>query len=125
MSCASAGKASSTVTIAIRQDFIIRVIAYYDGDRRCNGEKSYERALFGDERALFMRIVAFRLVFARALDVLHRMDQVAVGNHGMMGGFFKFSGRRGTWRRYAGVSRHAPGVRRLSDDDPRPFATCV
>lgn len=59
---------------------------------RCNGEKSYERALFGNERAFFMRIVAFRHVFARALDVLHRVNQVAVGNHGMMGGFFELSG---------------------------------
>ena len=55
------------------------------------GEKSYERARFGNERTLFVRIVAFRDVFARTFDVLHRVNQVAVGNHGMMGRFFEFS----------------------------------
>ena len=39
-----------------------------------------------------MRIVVFRLVLAGPFDVLHRVDQVAVRNHGMMGRFFKFSG---------------------------------
>jgi hypothetical protein len=55
------------------------------------GGKSCERARFGDERALFVRIVIFGLVFAGAFDVFDRMDQVAVGNHGVMGGFFEFS----------------------------------
>ena len=31
-------------------------------------------------------------MFAGPFDVLHRMDQVAVRNHGMMSGFFKFTG---------------------------------
>jgi hypothetical protein len=39
-----------------------------------------------------VRIVAFRLVLARPFHVLHRMDQVAVGNHRVVGGFFKFAG---------------------------------
>jgi hypothetical protein len=56
------------------------------------GEKSYERARFDREWTLFVRIVAFRLVLAGPFDVLHRMDQVAVGNHGMVGRFFKFTG---------------------------------
>ena len=55
------------------------------------GGKSYERALFPGERTLFVRIVAFGLVPAGPFDVLHRMDQVAVRNHGMMGGFLKLS----------------------------------
>ncbi len=59
---------------------------------RCNGEKSCERARFGNERTLFVRIVVFRQVLARAFDVLHRVNQVAVGNHRMMGRFFEFSG---------------------------------
>jgi len=58
---------------------------------RSDGGKSYERALFGNERTFFVRIVAFRDVFARTFDVLHRVNQVAVGNHGMMGCFFEFS----------------------------------
>ena len=58
---------------------------------RCNGEKSYERARFANERTLIVRIVAFRHVFAGAFDVLDRMNQVAVGNHGMMGRLFEFS----------------------------------
>jgi hypothetical protein len=40
-----------------------------------------------------VQIVALRLVLAGSLDMLDRMDQVAVRNHGMMGRFFKFSGR--------------------------------
>ena len=40
-----------------------------------------------------MRIVAFRLVLAGPFDMLDGMNQVAVRNHGMMGRFFKFSGR--------------------------------
>ena len=59
---------------------------------RCNGEKSYERARFGNERALFVRIVSFRDVFAGAFDVLHRMHQMAVGDHRMVGSFLEFSG---------------------------------
>ena len=59
---------------------------------RCSGGKSYERARFGNERTLFVRIVVFRDVFAGTFDVLHRMNQVAVGNHGMMGCLFEFSG---------------------------------
>jgi hypothetical protein len=58
---------------------------------RCNGEKSYERALFGNERAFFVRIMAFRHVFAGTFDVLDRMNQVAVGNHGVVGRLFEFS----------------------------------
>ena len=57
------------------------------------GGKSYERALFRGERAFFVRIVVFRLVLAGPFDMLDRMDQVAVRNHGMMRRFFKFSGR--------------------------------
>ena len=56
-----------------------------------DGEKSYERACFGNERTLFVRIVAFRHVLARTFDVLYRVNQVAVGNHGMMGRFFVVS----------------------------------
>ena len=37
--------------------------------------------------------MAFGLVFARAFDVLDRMDKVAVRNHRMKGRFFKFSAR--------------------------------
>jgi hypothetical protein len=59
---------------------------------RCNGEKSYERARFGNERTLIVRIVVFRDVFAGAFNVLHGMNQVAVGDHGMMCRFFEFSG---------------------------------
>jgi hypothetical protein len=55
-----------------------------------DGEKSYERACFGNERTLFVRIVAFRHVLARTFDVLYRVNQVAVGNHGMMGRFLEF-----------------------------------
>lgn len=58
---------------------------------RPGGEKSYERALFPGERAFFVRIVAFGLVPAGPFNVLHRMDQVAVRNHGMMGGFLELS----------------------------------
>jgi hypothetical protein len=58
---------------------------------RCHGEKSYERALFGYERTFFVRIVVFRHMFACPFHMLHRMDQVAMGNHGMMGRFFEFS----------------------------------
>ncbi|HEV1285440.1 MAG TPA: hypothetical protein VNU44_09020 [Bryobacteraceae bacterium] len=39
-----------------------------------------------------MRIVAFRLVLTGAFDVLHGMDQVAVGNHRMMSRLLKLSG---------------------------------
>lgn len=56
------------------------------------GGKSYERALYRGERTLLVRIVAFGLVLAGSLDVLHRMDQVAVGDHRMVGCFLKFSG---------------------------------
>jgi hypothetical protein len=56
------------------------------------GGKSCERALISGERAFFVRIVAFRLVLTCPFHVLHRMDQVAVGNHRMVGGFFKFAG---------------------------------
>ena len=80
------------VTIAMRQGIILRVIVNYDGDREQKGRKSYERALFGGERAFFVRIVAFRLVLAGPFDMLDRMHHVAVRNHGMMGRFFKFSG---------------------------------
>jgi hypothetical protein len=55
------------------------------------GEKSYERARFAGERALFVRIVVFSLVFAGPFDVLDCMDQMAVGNHGVMGGLLEFS----------------------------------
>jgi hypothetical protein len=58
---------------------------------RCNGEKSYERARFGNERTLFVQIVVFRHVLTRTFDVLHCVNQVAVGNHGMMGRLFEFS----------------------------------
>jgi hypothetical protein len=58
---------------------------------RCNAGKSCERARFGNERTLFVRIVAFRHVFARALDVLDSVNQMAVGNHGMMGRLFEFT----------------------------------
>jgi hypothetical protein len=56
------------------------------------GGKSSERALFAGERAFFVRIVTLSLVFARALDVLDGVDQVAVRNHGVMRGLFKFPG---------------------------------
>jgi hypothetical protein len=56
------------------------------------GEKSCERARFAGERILFVRIVVFRLMFAGAFNVLHCMDQMAVGNHGMMRGLLEFSG---------------------------------
>lgn len=59
---------------------------------RSDGEKSYERARFGNERTLIVRIVVFRHVFAGTLNVFHRVNQVAVGNHGVMGRFFEFSG---------------------------------
>jgi hypothetical protein len=55
--------------------------------------KSYERALFRGERAFFVGIVIFRLVLVGPFDMLDRMDQVPVRNHGMMGRFFKFSSR--------------------------------
>jgi len=55
------------------------------------GDKSYERARFGNERTLFVRIVVFRHVFARTFDVLDCVNQMAVGNHGMMGRLFEFS----------------------------------
>jgi hypothetical protein len=58
---------------------------------RCYGEKSYERARFADERTLFVRIVAFGDVFARAFHVLDRVNQVAVGDHGVMGRLLEFS----------------------------------
>ena len=57
------------------------------------GGKSYERALFCGERAIFVQIVVFRVVLAGPFDMLDRMDQVAVRNHGVMGGFFIFPGR--------------------------------
>jgi hypothetical protein len=56
------------------------------------GKKSYERARFSGERALFVRIVVFSLVFAGPFDVLDCMDQMAVRNHGMMGGLLEFAG---------------------------------
>jgi|ERR1700722_11306915 len=56
------------------------------------GKKSYERARFAGERTLFVRIVVFGLVFAGPFNVLHCMDQVAVRNHGMMGGLLEFTG---------------------------------
>jgi hypothetical protein len=64
------------------------------GISRREGAKSYERARFRRERdnlPLFVRIVVFGLVLACRLDVLSRVDQVAVRNHGMMGGLFKLS----------------------------------
>ena len=93
VSCDIAGATASTTTIAIRQKIIRRVIVNYDGDREQEGGKSYERALFRRERSFFVRIVAFCLVLAGAFDMLDRMDQVSVRNHGMLGRFFKFSGR--------------------------------
>jgi hypothetical protein len=54
--------------------------------------KSYERARFAGERTLIVRIVAFRLVLAGPFDMLNRMDQVAVRNHGMMRRLFEFPG---------------------------------
>jgi len=56
------------------------------------GEKSYERARFAGERILFVRIVVFGLVFAGPFDMLDRMDQMAVRNHGMMRGLLEFAG---------------------------------
>jgi hypothetical protein len=56
------------------------------------GEKSYERARFAGEWTLFVRIVVFGLVLAGPFDVLDRVDQVAVRNHGMMGGLLEFAG---------------------------------
>lgn len=55
------------------------------------GRKSCERARFAGERALFVRIVVFGLVLAGPFHVLDRVDQVAVGNHRMVGGLFKLS----------------------------------
>ncbi len=37
-----------------------------------------------------MRIVALGLVFGRRFHVFGRMDQMAVGDHRMMGGLLKF-----------------------------------
>lgn len=56
------------------------------------GQKSCERARFPGERVLFVRIVAFRLVLARAFYVLHGMNQVAVRNHGVMRRLFEVPG---------------------------------
>jgi hypothetical protein len=75
-----------------RQNIISRAIVNYDGDSHTRADKSYERTLFGGERVFQVRIVAFGLVPAGPFDVLHRMNQVAVRDHGMMGGFFKLSG---------------------------------
>jgi hypothetical protein len=82
---------TSTVIIAIRQNIIIRAIVNYERDSSAHAEKSYERTQFDDERTLFVRIVIFGLVSAGAFDVFHRMNQMAVRNHGMMGGFFELS----------------------------------
>jgi hypothetical protein len=57
-----------------------------------NVEKSCERAGFAGERTLFVRIVVFGLVFAGPFNMLYRMDQVAVRDHGVMGRLFKFPG---------------------------------
>ena len=59
---------------------------------RRDGRKSYERALIGNERTFFVRIMTFRHVFAGTFDVLHSVNQVAVRNHGVMGCLFEFSG---------------------------------
>jgi hypothetical protein len=48
------------------------------------GSKSCERALFGHGRDLFVRIVMLGVVLGSLFDVFHGMDQVAMGNHGMM-----------------------------------------
>jgi hypothetical protein len=93
VSCDIAGVTASTTTIAIRQKIILRVIVNYQRDPLRRAGKSHERALFGGERAFFVQIVVFRLVLAGPFDMRDRMDQVAVRNHGMMGRFFKFSGR--------------------------------
>ncbi len=55
------------------------------------GSNSCERALFPRERAFFVRIVMLSLVFGGFFDVLHRMHQMAVGNHGVMRCFIEFS----------------------------------
>jgi len=70
---------------------IIKAIVNYPRDSPIHAQKSCERTLFDGERAIFVRIVAFRLVFAGPFDMLHRMDQVPVRDHGMVGGFFKLS----------------------------------
>jgi hypothetical protein len=53
------------------------------------GGKSCERARFSVERDLFVRIVALSLVFARPFNMLQRMNQVAVRNHGVVSGLLK------------------------------------
>ena len=55
------------------------------------GGKSCERALFSGERDLFVRIVAFSLMFAGSFDMLQSMKQMAVRNHGVVSGFLKLS----------------------------------
>jgi len=83
-----------------------------------DGRKSDERARFDGERALFVRIVVFGLVFAGPFDVLHRVEQMAVGNHGVMSGLFELTGTvifRGAALMFGGMLEKFRGFQMMID----------